>query len=336
MVICGIFCNPSWLPAQLEELELREGASVPESVEKIYDLGLSYLSKSQKKNGSWGRGSDAPAVSGLVIMAFLSSGEDPNFGKYAPSIRKGLRFIIKQQKRNGFIPGTMYVHGFATLSLAEAYGALDDEMLWQGASSKGRSIGEALEKAVKFAVTTQRKNPSKAWRYMPTTTDADTSVAGAVLMGLLAARNAGIDVPDDSIDGALKYFRSMTARNGMVAYSGMGSMGAEARSCIGCLVFAIGKRKGWKQYDWTKRFVGELQGPSSSWPFYQRYYHAQALFQSDYEVWKKWNGETIRKLQNMQRRDGQIAGGGFGSDYATSMSLLALALNYRFLPIYER
>ena len=40
------------------------------------------------------------------------------------------------------------------------------------------------------------------------------------LMGLLAARNAGIEVPDESIDQAISYFVNMTAPSGQVAYSG--------------------------------------------------------------------------------------------------------------------
>jgi hypothetical protein len=65
---------------------------------------------------------------------------------------------------------------------------------------------------------------------------------------------------------------------------------------------------------------------------YFRYYMAQALFQGDYEAWQKWNGALVRELQTAQHEDGSFSGGAYG----TGMSLLALALNYRFLPIYER
>jgi hypothetical protein len=40
-------------------------------------------------------------------------------------------------------------------------------------------------------------------------------------------------------------------------------------------------------------------------------------------------------LKQKQKSDGHFDGS-FGSAVATSMSLLALALNFRFLPIYER
>jgi hypothetical protein len=215
-------------------------------------------------------------------------------------------------------------------------------MLWAGEekSDTTRSIGEALELAVKLAVTAQKKNPVKGWRYGATDNTADTSIVGAVLMGLLAARNAGIDVPDDSIDGALNYMKSMTnVDSGEVAYSGMQGLGESgARSAIACLVFSIGKRKEWPELEGTRKYlVDNLDvSPQQSWPYYERYYKAQALFQADYEAWEKWNRNTIQELRDMQSDDGQIGNSDHGPAYATSMSLLALALNYRFLPIYER
>ncbi len=59
---------------------------------------------------------------------------------------------------------------------------------------------------------------------------------------------------------------------------------------------------------------------------------AQALFQGDYTSWQKWNTATARALSESQAADGSFGTGA----YETGMSLLALALNYRFLPIYER
>jgi hypothetical protein len=332
--------------AQVEGLEVREGAGVSNEVESIYLKAADYLAKTQKKNGSWSgaqsfHGDESAGIAALATMAFLSTGEDPNFGRYARNIRSAVRFIIRtQNKRTGYIKGNMYVHGFALLALAEAYGAVDEDMLWAGQSGGKRSIGSALELAVKLAVTSQKKNASKGWRYGPNDGGADTSVVGAVLMGLLAARNAGIDVPDSSIDGALKYMKQMTSPDsGGVGYSGMGGMGGTgARTAIACLVFSIGKRNKWKELKATsKNLVDHLDSPvQQSWPYYERYYKAQALFQSDYKAWQQWNRNTTRLLRDMQSDDGQIGNSQHGPTYSTSMSLLALALNYRFLPIYER
>ena len=51
--------------------------------------------------------------------------------------------------------------------------------------------------------------------------------------------------------------------------------------------------------------------------------------------WEKWNKNLIQDLKKKQKSDGHFEGN-FGPAVATSMNLLALALNFRFLPIYER
>ena len=149
--------------------------------------------------------SKGPASPAWRLMVFLASGEDPNFGPYSNNVRKALRSIINSQDAStGIMGNAMYHHGFAMLGLAEAYGAVDERNLWP--DGKGpRSIGQALELAVRAAITSQKKNPNGAWRYSPDATDADTSVSGAVFVGLLAARNAGIEVPDESINKAIAY-----------------------------------------------------------------------------------------------------------------------------------
>lgn len=316
------------------------GDVVPREVREITERGLQYLVRSQAE-GTQNLGYNGPGITGLVLLAFLASGEDPNYGQYSSPIRKALRSIIgTQHPDTGYMGDSMYHHGFAMLALAEAYGAVDEGDLWEGkeAGSRSRSIAEALELAVRCAVTSQAKNPFGAWRYAPNARDADTSVSGAVLVGLLAARNAGIEVPDEAIDKAIKYFSSCTGDNGIVGYSGgMEGFGeSTARSSIACLVYSISKRKDLKQYEAVKKYVtSNLTDSQSSYQEYSRYYQAQALFQADVAAWQKWNRTTVRQLRASQNEDGSFDGS-FGKELSTSMALLALALNYKFLPIYER
>ncbi|MCA9126999.1 MAG: squalene--hopene cyclase [Planctomycetales bacterium] len=317
------------------------GDLVPRDVREIYERGLEYLVGSQDESGSWSDGYTGPGTTGLALMAMLASGEDPNFGTYSLPIRKAIRYIIRSQSGStGYMGDSMYQHGFATLGLSEAYGAVDETDLWETGSpvaGKERTIAEALELAVRCAVTSQSKNPHNAWRYSPGSRDADTSVSGSVLMGLLAARNAGIEVPDKSIDTAIRYFSSMTGDNGAVGYSGgLGGFGQSiARSSIACLVYSIAKRKDLKQYESAKKYVVANMTESSHYAEYSRYYLAQALFQADVDAWEKWNRSTIRTLKAAQNGDGSF-NGQFGKPTSTSLNLLSLALNYRFLPIYER
>lgn len=328
--------------ATAQSLEIHSGDPVPHDVREMYESGLQFLAKTQNADGGWPTGHQGAGVPGLALMCFLASGEDPNFGLYAGNVRRAIRFIIAQQdKQTGYFGGSMYHHGFAMLALAEAYGAVDDRNLWtSGNASEQLSIGRSLELAVRTAITSQKSNPTGAWRYNPSGSDADTSVAGAILMGLLAARNAGIEVPDESIDRAISYFAKMTAPSGQVAYSGgVGGFNESlARISIATLVYAIARRKDLPQFKQTLGYLrGKLQGGSSGHGGieYQNYYQAQAFFQSDIELWKKWNRDLVRRLKSTQQQDGSVDASQ-GVYVGTTLSLLALAVNYRFLPIYER
>jgi hypothetical protein len=318
------------------------GEVIPRDVREMYDRGLKYLAASQSEAGDWsGTGGEAgPGVTGLCAMAFLASGEDPNFGPYSHHVRKALRSLISgQDAETGFIGNSMYHHGFAMLGLAEAYGAVDERNLWPDPKARGsRTVGQALELAVRCAVTSQQRNSFGGWRYSPSGNDADTSVSGAVLVGLLAARNAGIEVPDDAVNKAVAYFKSMTSPSGSVGYSGgIGGMGdSPARSAIATLVYAVARRKDLPEFKATLSNIRDNAAQfSPAYPEYTRYYQAQALFQGDIAAWEKWNKLLVRQLKQAQQNDGSF-NGQRGKGFSTAMSLLALALNYRFLPIYER
>jgi hypothetical protein len=304
----------------------------------MYDRGLQYLASTQGERGDWPGGVESgPGGTGIALMAFLASGEDPNFGIYASNVRKAVRSIVTEQNaETGIMGQSMYHHGFATLALAEAYGAVDERTLWP--DGKGpRSIGQALELAVRAAITSQQRNPYGAWRYSPQATDADTSVSGAVTVGLLAARNAGIEVPDEVVDKAVTYYTKMTSSSGDVGYSGIGAFGdSTARTSIAALVYALARRKDLPAFKATiGNLTGSLEQTSMNYLEYARYYQAQALFQGDVPAWEKWNKLLVRQLKQSQGPDGSFRGQ-YGPTFSTSMSLLALALNYKFLPIYER
>lgn len=338
-----LFFNQS---VDAQDPTLRYGTGVPPAVRSINDRCLRYLANSQLADGSWAGGQNGPGITGICVMAMMASGEDPDYGPYAINIRKALQhMIINQNPRTGYFGtsghASMYHHGFAMLALSEAYGAVSEENLWQGSNApenRKRSLSDALELAVRCALTAQEKNPWGAWRYSPQARDADTTVAGTVLMGILGARNAGIEIPNESIDKALNFFQTCTLRGGGVSYTPSGSHGEGlARAAIATLVYAIGKRKDTPEYKATAEFIKRRASYSigNHYLFYTLYYMAQALFQSDFEAWQAWNQRTIQRLQKMQQEDGSF-NGSYGKAYCTGMAVLTLALNYRLLPIYER
>ena len=340
-----ILCSTE-LETQAQDPTIRYGTGVPPAVRSISDRGLRYLASTQLEDGSWPGGQNGAGITGICLMAFMASGEDPDFGPYAINIRRALRNMIMNQNATtgymtGFGRGSMYHHGFAMLALSEAYGAVSEDLLWKGTdvpTERRRTIGKALELAVGCALTAQEKNPWGAWRYSPQSQDADTTVAGTVLMGILGARNAGIEVPNEAVDKALNFFQTCTMRGGGVAYQPMSSHGdGVTRAAIGTLVYAIGKRKDTPEYKAVSEFIKRRmdQNTRSGYAFYNLYYMAQALFQSDFEAWKAWNRRTIERLQGMQKEDGSFDSS-YGDAYGTGMAILTLALNYRLLPIYER
>lgn len=306
----------------------RTGVEVPPLVEKMYKKGLRYLASTQRKSGTWkdNYGSQ-PGVVGLCVLAMLAHGDDPNLGPYAPNIKRGINFILKNAHRtNGYIGRSMYNHGFATLALAESYGMVDDDR-----------IGPALKKAVNLILTSQSNNSMRAWRYSPESRDADTTVSGAILVALFAAANAGIPVPDKAIDEALKFYAIAQCSDGGFGYTGPSGSNLP-RSAIGVLVYSLAKRKNSNVYKKAFEYISSRQNSIQSGTYfhYYLYYGAQAFFHSPkHGIWDRWNNNNIKSLQVLQSPNGSWSGS-YGNSFSTAASLLSLALNYRYLPIYER
>lgn len=314
------------LPLAAQNLPRRPDDPVPAQVDTMYERGLAFLAKSQNDRGAWddGMGSE-PGVVGLCVVAFLAHGEDPNHGTYAKQISKGLDYIIAQQNTtNGYIGNSMYNHGFATLALAEAYGMVDNPKL-----------APALEKAVELILSAQKRNRSEAWRYTPDSTDADTTVSGCQIVALFAARNAGLPVPNEALKKGLAYLARCRGGDGGYGYTSAG--GAKPTlTAIGVLCLSLAKEKEGKGFQSSVDYLRkQLSYRDRHYPYYFEYYMSQALFHADPEAWEDWNARNIRYLSTIQSRDGSWPGNK-GQSFNTAGALLSLALNYRFLPIYEK
>ncbi len=308
-----------------QKLFVEKPDSAAAEVDKMYVRGLQFLARSQTAQGNWADGGygGEPAIAGLATLAFLAHGDDPNHGPYSKPIHAGLDFILKHQDvKTGYIGTSMYNHGFATLALAEAYGMVDDER-----------IGAALEKAVALILQAQKKNTMGAWRYSPESNDADTTVSGAQMVALFAARNAGIAVPEEAIQKGLNFFLARRIPGGGFGYQNPSDPNS-VRTSIGCTILALAKEKETKPFLEAFAYL-KTAPPDPSHPQYFLYYGSQAFFHASAAEWQAWNKKNIVTLRVAQSPDGNF-GGQYGPTFGTATSLLSLALNYRYLPIYER
>ena len=326
-VKCGLLavlalCSSAWA----QDLPGRPDDSIPAQAELIYQRGLQYLAKTQGDKGAWNDsvGSE-PGVVGLCTASFLAHGEDPNHGPYSKNIRLGIDYILSQQNdKNGYIGSSMYNHAFATKALAESYGVLDNP-----------KIAPALKKAVELILSSQKKNRFGAWRYTPESRDADTTVTGCQMVTLFAARNAGVAVPDEAIKKGLAYLATCRGRDGDYGYTSS-SGGKPTLTAIGSLCLSLAKERDSKGYQASLAYLKKnLDFRDRYYPFYFEYYMSQALFHADEAAWKEWNVRNIRYLSTIQASDGSFPGNQ-GTSFNTAAALLSLALNYRFLPIYEK
>ncbi|MBY0229187.1 MAG: terpene cyclase/mutase family protein, partial [Gemmataceae bacterium] len=296
--------------------------------------------------GAWtgGRSGKNVAVTSLAVMAFLSAGHVPGEGKHGKAVEKGIRWVLGKQRANGLLANEggheMYHHGIATLMLAEACGMVDKEL--------GKDCRRAVEKAVALILRAQRTRGDAAggWRYRIEHSDgSDMSVTGWQVMALRAARNLGCDVPSEAIDNAVKYIKScQDGRTGAFRYM---PYSFATVACTGTAVLALelcGKKEHRSDavLKGAEALIRRDNLPSWNGPyfFYTIYYGSQATFQVGGNYWKTYRAALHKVMLRYQVRNGSWHGEGsdsyYGPNYCTAMSVLALTVEHRFLPIYQR
>ncbi len=304
----------------------RMADAVPAEVESLYDQGVQFLLDLQTSDPDWNSPSSThSAVTAFALLAVLAKGENiyhPRVAEFTASCIDAL--LAAQHPATGYIGTSMYNHGFVTLGLAEAYGVVPDPR-----------IGPALVKAVDLILSAQAYNPKKAWRYTPQSNDADSTVTGCQLVALFAARNAGIPVPDAALRQGLEFLESCRGENGAYGYVDDHG-GRPTLTAIGVLCHYLATREVSDDMEQSLAYLKRrMSFRDQHYPFYFEYYMSQALFQANYDLWEEWNQRNVRYLRILQAPDGSWDGN-HGKVYCTSAALLSLALNYRYMPIYER
>lgn len=343
----------------------RGGALVDRRTAKSIEQALQFLARRQNPDGSWTdrvgrkvhmtyRGTLAPhvGVTGLCGIAFLSHGALPGEGSggfvirngkkvtYCEVLEKALEFVMDcVSEDNGFITANesrMYSHAFATLFLAEAYGV--------GTYHDTTRVKRSLKRAIRLIVNAQTREGG--WRYRPGAQDEDMSITVCQVMALRAARNAGIEVPKETIDRAVDYVkRSFVDGVGAFTYQlglefrGVASRWTPALTAAGVTtLYGAGEYDAYQiqaglRYIWRER-PSRFEARNRFDYYYFQYYAVQAAFQKGGDFWRQWYDYIRRDLLVLQETDGRFTDL-VGSNYATAMAAIILQFPNQYLPITE-
>ncbi len=311
-------------------------------------LGLQWLKRNQKKDGSWsmrGPFSDGaftenqPAATAMALLAFLGDGHTHKKGDYQEVVERGMKWLVKQQSREGFFADSarshqkMYAQAQATIAICELYGMTGDSWLRPHA-----------QQAIDFAEKAQ--SDAGGWRYEPNF-DSDTSMTGWYVMALESGRSAKLDVNPTVLNRVMLYLDTAASYEG-AAY------GYQARNAPSSSMTAEGLLC--RQYiGWKRDHPPMVRGISAlieDAPFtladqdvYYWYYATQALHHFGGSPWRRWNDVMKVELPKSQVKTGRESGSwapqrdrwgkNSGRLYTTCLSLYCLEVYYRHMPIYD-
>lgn len=340
-IALAIFVAAFALPsgnARAETNPARDVVTVDSQTETVIKGALRFLAGKQASNGSWSAAGGKPypvAMTGYVLMAFLATGNLPDEGEYSKNVAAGMQFLLDSVQPDGIFRGAeggqyMYNHGIATIALAELYG-----------QTKAQGIRPKLERLVDLIVKSQ--NSAGGWRYQPRPNDADISVTVLQVVALRAAKNAGLAVPQQTIDDAVKYVRSCYyPATGGFRYQAQGAATGFARTAA-----AIYSLQVCGQYDDPLVKAGSdylfAHTNDRQWLTYGLYYAMPAEYMIGGANWSKWYAEIKGQLLKNVKQNGDTAswssgleGGGYGAIYYTSVYTNVLAMPYHYIPLYQR
>ena len=330
------------IPRQSRAADIAE--PLPGDLDASIARGLAFLAKQQNTDGSFESGGPKVAMTGLTVLAFLSSGNTPDVGKYGLTIRAALEFLLSGQDADGYIGSGergMYMHAIATLALAEAYGV-------EPSADRRLRIHAALEKAIAVILAAQnvpKSTPAFAggWRYLRNSPDSDLSLSGWNALALRAAQDAGIAVPKDALERAAAFVLRCyhDAEKGFAYQPGQGAQTGDSAIGVLCVYLLGMSESSAGQLDGAIQFImAHPADENAGYPYYAAYFVAQAAFQQGGDAWARSGRTTIDRLIKQQDKDGGWPQSKNGQEpgrvYAAAMAVQTLAVPYRLLPVYQR
>jgi hypothetical protein len=370
------FCSGQTEAPAMDVISDEKWTEVELSVEKA----LAWLASKQQPDGSWPTMPyGQPGVTSLCTLAFLAHGHTPGSEPYGNVIEKGISYIAACQKPNGLVAlvapigtelnrnvsrtvgGTaLYNHGIGSLTLCEVYSFTEQ--------TTAEEIEGIIEKSIATTLEMQRwpkiRDEDKGgWRYLDLLyTDGepvDSNLSNTVwqMLFLRSAKNAGFDVPQESIDAAVIFIKNCFYDR----YQTFGLMPSEldhrTRGMSGAGVISLALagmhqsdeaqkagqwilENGFEAYNVVEPFgqVGWLDDRYH----YGVFYCTQATYQLGGHFWKEFFPPVVDVLLKNQRPDGSwdaeshASDNKYGNSYTTALIVLALGAPNQFLPVLQR
>ncbi|KAA1260238.1 hypothetical protein LF1_27770 [Rubripirellula obstinata] len=341
------------------------------------ERGLQWLATKQQGNGGFEAiPQGQPAITAFCLMAFLAQGESPADGQYRQSLSRAVEYIMAQQKDNGLIATiapsgipisrnvdhmrvgqtAVYNHAISALALAEVYGQCN--------ADQAQLLAPVIEKAIAATLEMQKWGQKAAhdvggWRYLDELDfiKSDLSITGWQLMFLRSAQNAGFDVPQESIEAAVKYIENCFLNDSDRKVHGyaVGRRSSITRAMAGAGVLAMahaGKhdsKEALASGEWILQH--DFSNYNADKPLYGSYwspdrYHygavvcTQAMFQLGGKYWEQFFPTLVKAVLANQQPNGSWPPEKFdrvyGSCYSTSLCILSLSVPNQMLPIFQR
>ena len=162
---------------------------------------------------------------------------------------------------------------------------------------------------------------------------------------LRSARNAGIEIPIETIDRAVQYVRDCQLPDGGFSYQLGRGGSAWPRSAAGVAsLFYAGIYEG-DEIDRAIMYLRQTAMPgqqannargAGAHFYYGHYYAAQAMFLKGGEDWQGWWPAIRDELLSRQGETGAWTDSAYGEAYASAMALIILQMPGRYLPIFQK
>jgi len=319
----------------------KDAVVVDEKTESVIKGALKYLASKQNPNGSWAASEDEQrhpiAITGYTLMAFQAAGQLPGEGEYGKNVALGMQYLLDSTANDGMMGNRndgqyMYGHGVAAISLAELYG-----------QTRAPAMRPKLERIIKVIIASQ--NNEGGWRYRPIARDADISVTVLQVVALRAAKNGGLDVPQLTIDNAVKYVKKCYhPPSGGFTYQpnrepGFARTAAAIYSLQVCGLYDDEMVKRGSEY------LLKNNKQQDQWFTYGNFYAAPAQYMMGGATWQKWYADLRELLLKNVSVKGDIAywdrnkldqGRAVGEIYCTAVYAMILAMPYHYVPLYQR